>query len=151
MIVVDCLGTAQREAQALGAACAEVAGTVLLLQLGAAPSDPYEDWVVAGTVAVLDELRSLQRDAGADAGDRNPVTVVCAGAAGESPAAEALFEAVRGILQSLTLEPEARCLRCNVVRAGDAGDERVGAILRYLASPDGGFAIGTTLDLGGAS
>jgi hypothetical protein len=150
MNVVDCLGSAPSEAQTLRAAGADVAGTVLLLQLGAAPADPYEDWVTAGTLAVVEQLRSLQSLGADGARERNPVTVLCAGEPGAPPAAEALFEAMRGVVQSVTLEPAARELRCNVLRAERADDARVLAALRYIASDDGGFAVGSTLDLMGA-
>jgi hypothetical protein len=151
MNVVDCLGGGASQARALDAAGAEIAGTVLLLQLGAPPSDPYEEWVTAGALAVVERLRALQ-GLGEQVAERNPVTVLCAGRGGAAaPAAEALFEATRGIVQSVTLEPAARALRCNVLRAEDAGDERVLTALRYLASDDGGFAVGSTLDLVGSA
>lgn len=152
MNVVDCLGSGASQARALDAAGGDVAGTVLLLQLGAAPADPYAEWVTAGTLAVVERLRALQELGEQAARERGPVTVLCAGdRSAAAPAAEALFEAARGIVQSLTLEPAARALRCNVLRAEDAADERVLTALRYLASSDGGFAAGSTLDLVGAA
>lgn len=150
MIVRDCLGAGGAQAQALCRACGEVSGTVLLLQLGSAPVDPYERWVTAGVIAVIEELRALQRTSDSQLREANPVTVLCAGVCDPAAPAEALFEAVRGVVQSVTLESAAQSLRCNALRAQDPSDERVAAALRYLASPEGGFALGSTLDLAGA-
>lgn len=149
MDVLDCLGTARADAQLLASQCAALGGTVILLSMDAGGGDRDESWVASAVVAVLGELQSLQRTPQRSAVE--PVTIVCAGTGGEgAPMSQALFEATRGIAQSVTLESGASQLRCNVLRVERASDERLPVVLRYLSSPDGAFALGSTLDLVGA-
>lgn len=153
MNVLNCLQTAPTEKLQISSVCAEIPGTALLLELGSAPRDEYGDWVTTGVVAVIEALQSLQRMTEREHEDVNPVTVVCAGIPDDltcAIAADALFEAVRGIVQSVTLESAAQSLQCNVLRVARISDGSLAAVLRYLASSAGGFALGTTLNLAGS-
>ena len=128
---------------------------VVRLDLAAGP-DPGGDaaaaqtWVVDGSVTVLEALGRLAAEGG---DERRAVTVVVrtpdlAGApAPRRAAAEAAVEALRGIVQSATLEDSTAGLRVNLVAGGPDDDEDVARTVAFLSSPDAGFVIGASFDL----
>jgi len=116
--------------------------------------DALERWVEEPLVALVARLREALPAAGdGDAADPARVAVVVElppAAAGEDPwrlaARDALCEAVRGVVGTLTLElgPVARV---NTLLAHEADGAAARAALAFLAGPRAGFVAGATFDL----
>jgi hypothetical protein len=121
---------------------------VLLLTLRSGAPDPEQQWVVDGIVAVVAALQDIAAKAD-DEGERRPVVVTVLQPAdlaeSERPAAEALYEALRGLAQAATLEASTARLRINVLAAGRDHLDDVARMVRHLASA--GFTIGASFDL----
>lgn len=104
---------------------------------------------VSGPVGeVIERLRAAASDA-ADRPDAVTLllTVPDAAPASASPLWEAVFEALRGVIQAVTLEVGDEGPRLNLVRVAAGGDPQ--HALDLLGSQAGAFIAGATIDLTG--
>lgn len=99
--------------------------------------------------AIIEDLRQLSLARETTATSTDAVAVLLTAAPGttddEAAAHEGLFEALRGVVGSLTLELAPSGLRLNLVRATDLDQAR--ATLDFLATDAASFVAGSTLDL----
>jgi hypothetical protein len=156
--LLECLGGGSPLAERVGELPAGDGAAVVLLDLAeASPASPAgpdlaRAWVLDGSADVIAALATLVADTGAEAAVRRPTTVLVRvpdgdGSVARRAAAEAVVEAVRGIVQSASLEASTAALRLNVVVAAPADDDDALRTLGYLSSADAGFVVGSTFDL----
>jgi len=149
--VFDVLGPSDVEGRLVGVR-GDANAAVVVLALGEDAEDPEERWVVDGSVGVIGALGRLSA-AGAPKGRQRPVTVLVwtqqQGEPRRRAAAEAAFEAARGIAQTATREDSTAALRVNVVAGGPDEAADVVRTVAFLSCAAGGFVAGSTFDLRG--
>jgi hypothetical protein len=75
------------------------------------------------------------------------VSLVVTASPASAPTTEAFVEAVRGLVQSFTLERDPSTPAVNIVVSGPGQEADRSATLEYLSGVDGRFSRGTTYDL----
>jgi hypothetical protein len=110
----------------------------------------FRDHVHLPVAAVIEDLRQLVHARDHHATSTDAVAIMITSASGRTTderAAlhEALFEALRGVVGSLTLELAPSGLLLNLVRANDIDQAR--ATLDFLATDKASFVAGSTIDL----
>jgi hypothetical protein len=99
--------------------------------------------------AVIEDLRRLTIDRARAATATDAVVIVFTSPTGntlqETAAGEGLFEALRGVVGSLTLELASTGLRVNLVRSTGLDDAT--SALDFLATDHAAFVAGSTIDL----
>jgi hypothetical protein len=146
--VTTCLGADEALAHEVEKALSGDTEALLVRPVIAADSTP-EDWPSEASVAVLSRLRSVLEDGGEGAG-RHCIVVVVKPDAGSSELAAATgatAEAMRGIVQSISVEVEPARLRVNVVISHERGIADLLRTLRHLSASSGGFFAGATVDV----
>jgi hypothetical protein len=145
--VTVCVGRGHEARDALAGAGEGV--ETLLVRLVTGTTDPDVDWVQAGAVSVIQAMQEIMADATRP--DLRRVAVLVwpdePATAREREAIGATVEAMRGIVQSLTLEIDPDQLRLNVViGAGDRVPD-VKKTLDLLAADRGDYLAGATIDV----
>jgi hypothetical protein len=98
------------------------------------------------TEGVFEVIEFLNRS-GAGAAEAVVVHLIDESGPASAPSTEAFIEAVRGLVQSATLERESSTPATNIVVTRRDQEEERTQTDAYLAGPDGRFSRGTTYDL----
>ena len=117
----------------------------IVVELGEAGPDPFDRWVVGAMATLIDDVR-----AAVDRGRRAVAVVLVLPRTTndlERSAAQAAWQAARGIVHAATLETRARpVLNLVGVTAGES-PTTVESVTKLLAAPNGGFVVGASFDL----
>lgn len=125
---------------------------VLLLTLDEGPGDDFDRWVTTDVSALIEQLRTSLSQLAGEGREPRSMAVVVRSAPATSPwqeaAMEATWQAVRGVVHSLTREFGSRRVRLNAVRAPSHNQTELKETLAFLASDGGAFVAGSSVDLG---
>lgn len=122
---------------------------VAVAAMPADPPYPFRLWVTDPAAAAIEHLRAVEVTATEAERQRRTLVWVfpLATTVAQVAARAASIQALRGIVQSLTLEKTRVWGPINGV-AGDSDDlASAEAVLRFLDDPAGGFTAGSTFDL----
>ncbi|MFB2585886.1 hypothetical protein [Herbiconiux liukaitaii] len=107
-------------------------------------ADGRDRLLTEGVFEVIEFLTGAARTAPEGAA---VVSLVVTASPASAPTTEAYIEAVRGLVQSFTLERDPSTPAVNIVVSGPGQEQDRAATLAYLSSVDGRFSRGTTYDL----
>lgn len=132
--------------------CAAAAGNshVMLLCLEPGAKDRFEAWLIDGLERLVMRLQALFEH---PVPKLHGVVVVVWDSAGgtmdERVGVQACWEAVRGIVHTLTMECRADRVRLNAALADASSIEQLRELLAYLGDGATGFVAGGTFDVRG--
>jgi len=139
----------------LGRATRSAPSSTLYVRVNPAADDPFKEWVEDAVVELLASLRGALPPPSSDIAAPVTVAVIVAlpPTMDDDPwraaAGNALVEAVRGIVGSITMEL-GNAVRINTIVTRDEGAQATQDALGFLSSPRASFVAGSTFDLGGA-
>ena len=124
--------------------------TLIRVRVDPLAGDPFKECVEDAVVALLRDLRdALPRPDSRDA-EPTRVAVMVELPHTDDPwrdaASNALAEAVRGVVGSITMELGG-AVRLNTIIARDSSSQAACDALEFLSSPGSGFVLGATFDL----
>ena len=124
--------------------------TTLYVRIDTLAADPFKQWVEDAVVDLLHDLRDALPEADSELAAPARATVIVELPHVEDPfrdaASNALAEAVRGVVGSITMELGS-AIRLNTVITRDAASQATQDALDFLNSARSGFVAGSTFDL----